>query len=272
MAGLGSNIISTGSAFDQVITTGSDIVVGNTVPGGGGSDTIGAVGSGSDFVLAGSSNIVFLSTSTSASTIVGGTGSDTLFAGPAGGVFFAGTGGNSTLVGASGATTLVGGGSGDQLFAVYTAGQGPTTPGSSYLVAGSGNETLVADYDSRGVQLFAGNNATINFFNVKGNTVFYTGPGADTIYAGTGNATVNAFPGSLPEVFSFINGKAGGNDQYNGFSSGDQLQLVGYGSGAQAAALASATVTGGNTVITLSDNTKITLTGYTSQLNSSNFT
>ena len=274
VAGLGANLISTGTANDLIYTEGADIIVGDTLPGGGGADTIGAVGGGSDFVYGGSSNVTFLSSSTSASTVLGGTGTDTLFAGSAGGQFYAGTGGNSTLVGGSGPTTLVGGASGDQLFAVYTAGSGPTTAGSSYLVAGAGNETIDGAFDSRGVQAFAGNNTTINGAAVTANTVVYGGSGNDTLYAGTGNATLNGFGGS--DVFAFINGSAGGSDQFSGFTSSSVIQQIGYGSvngaSAQAAALASASVTGGSTVITLSDNTKITLSGFTGQLGSSNFT
>ena len=91
-AGLGVNQIGTGNANDFVITTGSDLVVGNTVPGGGGSDTIAAVGTGSATVFGGSSNLTFVSFSSKASTVFGGTGSDTLFSGSSGGSFYAGTG------------------------------------------------------------------------------------------------------------------------------------------------------------------------------------
>ena len=132
-------------------------------------------------------------------------------------------------------------------------------------------------FDNRGVQAFAGNNASINGALVTANTVIFGSSGNDTIVAGTGNATLNS--GGGVDTFSFGNGQAGGFDTIGGFSSADKIRLFGYSSpagssavaaGVNVAGVAGVTVSGGNTNITLSDNTKITITGFTN-LNSSNF-
>ena len=257
-AGLGLNFVGTGTANDLINTEGLDIIVGDTVPGAGGSDTITALAGGQDFIFGLSSTVTFVNASLLASTLVGGTGSDTVEAGVGGGLYFAGTGGNSSLVGGSGSVTLVGGGNGDQLF----SNPNGATTGSAYLVAGAGSETISGAADARGITAFAGNNQSVNGALVQANTVVFGGAGNDTLYAGTGNATLVSGGGT--DTFGFINGFGGGNDSISGFTAADTLKLTGYSA---AAALASATVSGGNTLITLSDNTRITLTGFTSLTN-----
>ena len=254
-AGLGTNLIGTGTANDLIYTEGLDIVVGDTVPGAGGADTITALAGGKDFVFGQSSSITFVNSSLLASTLVGGSGTDTIFGGVGGGLYFAGTGGNSSLVGGAGSVTLVGGGSGDQLF----SNPNGATTGSAYLVAGAGNETISGASDSRGITAFAGNNQSVNGALVQANTVVFGGAGNDTLYAGTGNATLVSGGGT--DTFGFINGFGGGSDLITGFTATDTIKLFGYSA---AAALASATVSGGNTLITLSDNTRITIGGFTS--------
>ena len=254
-AGLGLNFVGTGTASDLINTEGLDIVVGDTVPGAGGSDTITALAGGQDFIFGLASTVSFVNASLLASTLVGGTGSDTVEAGLGGGMYYAGTGGNSSLVGGAGSVTLVGGGNGDQLF----SNPNGATTGSAYMVAGAGNETISGAADSRGITAFAGNNQSVNGALVQANTVVFGGAGNDTLFAGTGNATLVSGGGT--DTFGFINGFGGGSDSINGFTSADTIKLFGYSA---SAALASATVAGGNTTITLSDNTRITITGFTS--------
>ena len=64
-------------------------------------------------------------------------------------------------------------------------------------------------------------------------------------------------------MFDFMAG-IGGSVTIAGFDANrDQLGLFGYGNGEAASALANASVAGGNTTLSLSDGTQITLLGVT---------
>jgi Ca2+-binding RTX toxin-like protein len=80
----------------------------------------------------------------------------------------------------------------------------------------------------------------------NGNDTIDLGPGATTIGAGTGD-----------DVFQFINGHGGGTDVIHGWSANDQLDFQGFGGNP----IASDVSSGGSTVLTLTDNTVITLVG-----------
>jgi Ca2+-binding RTX toxin-like protein len=71
--------------------------------------------------------------------------------------------------------------------------------------------------------------------------------------------------GSGADLFAFINGLAGGTDLIEGFNTaaGDRVTLQNYGADAVQSALASATVAGGSTAITLPDHTTILFQGVT---------
>jgi Ca2+-binding RTX toxin-like protein len=210
-----------------------------------------------------------------ASTVYGGIGSAMVFAGSGGGQFFGGTGGNNLIVGGSGAATIGGGGNGDQLWANGSAGD--------LIAAASGNETLGAG-NSTGNNLFfggtgndlimagAGNDLVVagsgtpTIFGGSGNTAIFAGSGqdlivlgsgADYVQMGTGNAAI--FAGTGADLFGIYNGQAGGNDIISGFKNGtDHIALRGYPSAP------SIVSHGGNTTITLSDNTQVTLLGVRS--------
>ena len=78
------------------------------------------------------------------------------------------------------------------------------------------------------------------------------GAGADTLGGG----------GS--DLFAFVHGHAGGADAITGFTTQDTVGLFNYGSGAASAALQGAVSSGGNTTLTLADNTTITFIGVSS--------
>jgi Ca2+-binding RTX toxin-like protein len=84
----------------------------------------------------------------------------------------------------------------------------------------------------------------------SGNDRLVAGPGADTLTGGGGS-----------NGFILINGLDGGSVVVTDFNSSDSADLLGYGVGAANAALQSAQSAGGNTTITLSDNTQITFLG-----------
>src|SRR6185437_8055036 len=82
------------------------------------------------------------------------------------------------------------------------------------------------------------------------------GAGNDTLSGGAGSSTLAGGAGN--NIFSFSSVVHGGVTTVTDFNSNDQVNLVGYGSDAGATALANAAVSGGNTTLTLADNTKIT--------------
>ncbi len=219
--------------------SGSAVVVagsGTTVVGGAGPALIAAAG-GSSTVFAGSGQTVFIGGNGN-SLLAAGTGSTTVYGGAGGGLFAGGTGGNNVLLAGQGATTLFGGGNGDVLFAAGSAGD--------LLVAGAGNETLQGAYSMGDNTYFAG----------SGQVLIGLGAGRDHVVAGAGASTVVAGTGA--DTFTFTRGSAGGTQTIAGFKVGtDRLDLQGYASGEVAEALASTT----GTTITLSDNTRISLTG-----------
>jgi Ca2+-binding RTX toxin-like protein len=102
------------------------------------------------------------------------------------------------------------------------------------------------------------------------------GVGSDTLAAGAGMDTLTGNGGN--NLFLFNKAVIAGNaptDIVTDFtSSNNSVLLAGYGAGAADAALTSATSSGGNTTLTLSDNTKITflnasvanLTGHISSI------
>jgi Ca2+-binding RTX toxin-like protein len=80
---------------------------------------------------------------------------------------------------------------------------------------------------------------------------------------GSGNATISG--GAGIDSYVVANGSAGGQDVIDGFKVGtDQLGLFGYAPGA-----VQTQVTGGSTILTLSDHTVITLVGVTQPLGAS---
>ena len=95
------------------------------------------------------------------------------------------------------------------------------------------------------------------------------GQGSDTMFAGTGNSTLTGSGSN--DLFVFSKGAAGGVDVITDLGATDSVVLIGYGGAAAViAALAGATVSGGSTTISLSDNTKVVFSNVTN-LSASNF-
>ena len=85
--------------------------------------------------------------------------------------------------------------------------------------------------------------------------------GASNLVAfGAGNMTL---VGGGSNLFASNHGSAGGGTVITDFKGTDHLTLQGYGSNAVAAALGSATISGGSTFLSLQDGTHITLAGVT---------
>ena len=219
-------------------------------------------------------------------SVTGGTGSVTVFGGNEGGAIFGGTaGGNVIVAGASVASSPVfgsaipvvigGGGNGDLLVVagvqnnlVAAAGGNETLTGSgatgnNVFFGGSGADLIVA---GSGQDLIVGGTGTATLVGGVGNTAIFAGAGRDLILggaggdyiqAGSGNATV--FAGTGSDLLAVVNGQAGGSMVVSGFRVGtDHLAARGYASAPQQ------TTAGGNTVLTFSDNTRVTLLGVAS--------
>jgi Ca2+-binding RTX toxin-like protein len=236
---------------------------------GNGNDTVYANGSGT--VWGGTGNNLFFGDSSgganefnsfgSNDTIVAGAGSVSVNTYGANPLVFGGSGslqyiggapGNPTIVGGTGTETLFGG-SGQNLTYFDSSN---TTPDSTILAAGAGNETLNAGGAKNGVELAAGV-GTVTMIGTTGNDIFFGGSGAATMVGNGGKDTFQFASAGEP------GGQHGGTNIITDFTSSDSFNTVGYGAGAAQAALNSATVAGGNTTVKLSDGTTIEFLGIT---------
>ena len=223
--------------------------------GAGGGTVFG--GTQGSYSLAGSAAVIgsdgsnTISVNQAAATVFAGSGNDTVF-GPAGS-------GSLTFIGGAGSSTVVGGSAPVTLFG---ANGGTTT------LTGTG-ANLVA----------VGTGAKVDASMATGNNVFFAGPAASTILGGTGadvfvlgqGATSLTGGAGAANVFDFVASATGGaTDVISDFKSADKLALSGYQANTAADVLKSATVSGGSTTVTLSDQTKIVFQNYTN-LSSGNF-
>jgi Ca2+-binding RTX toxin-like protein len=239
---------------------------------GGYGNTVNGALATSQTVLGGANGLYTLgASSTSTSVVVGNLGAETINAGSGSAVDFAqsatqtvnvqnaslefiGGTGADTLMGGAGKATVIGASTGTVDF------QGTSTGSGALLVASSGSTGTISDLGSSGNDsLFAG----------AGNGVVQAAStGNDTVFGGTGASTMVG--GAGHDVYAFFKGVAGGSATIEGFKSTDSVLLSGYGSTAAATAFAGETVSGGSTIVTLADNTKITFLGNNS-LTSANF-
>ncbi len=118
------------------------------------------------------------------------------------------------------------------------------------------NATMYAQQDFIGTD-----SSGADTFMLGGDTVYLAlGSGPNAVFLGDGCADVYA--GSGPDTYTVTASAAGGGDLLNGFRPGiDVVNLVGYAAGATQSALANATVQGGSTYVTLSDNTVLDFVG-----------
>ena len=281
--GLGLDAVALGTSSSEVNAAGGETTVfGDVKQGdapGTGSDTVNAA-AGYVSVYGGYSNFTFMG-GTGTVTVQGVGGSDTIFANGSTGLFATGTAGNSYIQGGNTSATvvstfsdsnglhvtsgqvLVGIANGDQLIAAVS--------GAEVLHAGGGNETLNGSYSTANNIYYAGNNADVNGGTFYALTQISTGAGSSTVFGGTGFSTVTAGPGST--TYEFVQGQAGGGGMTitNFDPAKDQVRLYGYASGAAQSAIAGEQVSSSGTVVTLSDNTRITFQGYTGGFQGNSF-
>jgi hypothetical protein len=158
--------------------------------------------------------------------------------------------GNDTVI-ASGAATVIGG-SGSLKF------HGGTT---SKVTAGGGHETMVG---GTGPSQFFASKSKLGVDSMVGGTgtnLFVGGKGHDTMVSGFSK-------GSKSDIFEFQSSVAGGTHTIAGYNATkDQIDLQGYKS-----SQVTLTHSGGNTLITLSDGTHITVKAATISLGQLHFT
>ncbi|WP_428391743.1 beta strand repeat-containing protein [Lichenicoccus sp.] len=267
ITGNANRFFAFGSAAGTVALNGSnnEFILGTnatTITGGaaattvfGGSGALNYAAGGGTLVLAGAATITGASAnqtifSSGPTQYTGGTGyadviesagSATISAAAGGGWFEGGAAGNNLLTGSNSGlgTVLDAGGNGDRL----TGGSN----GGDYFVAGTGNETLIGG-------------------NAIGTNTFFLGSGFDVVnlsgtsIADTGSGFANIVSAGNAQIF-------GGTGQADSFSAtSGTMDIYGYRPGTDhiIAGIASATQTGGSTVLHLSDGALITLHGVTS--------
>lgn len=286
-AGLGDNQITLGSGTNVVLSEGQDTIDGTT-----GTDTVTLLG-GSSVVTLGANATVY--DTTSHNTVSGGNNS-----------FI--TGGSSSTYFSTGALSTVSGGLNDTISAsadlwqirgtsnsitasgalTFLNGTGATTvsAGTSTLFGASGLDLMLVDGSASSTNLFVGgdgsetvsaasSNGTLHAFAGTGDETIIGGSASDTLVGGSGSATLTGGSGAA-NLFALTKGTAGGDYTITDFGSaaGNLMALYQYGlqnNNGLASVLANATVSGGNTTIELSDNSKITFVGVT-DLNASDFT
>ncbi|HEX7390198.1 MAG TPA: calcium-binding protein [Acidiphilium sp.] len=236
----------------------------DAVTTGGGSDTISAYGTASVSVTAASgtaTGLTFINHGTSRATVFAGAGSATIFGGDGGGSYHAGAAGANSLVGGSGSVSLYGRASGDVLEAGVSTG-GATVHGTNMLEAGAGNETLLATSLTGANNLVAGSGA---------DSIASKGSGLQTFYGGSGSATMSGSTMSGATNIYLLGAASapGGNDVVTNFRLGtDVLE------GLNGATITTVTASnfGGHSgaLVTLSDGTRVQLTGVSASSISGN--
>ncbi len=286
-AGAGANVVNLGSGTSVVLSESSDQINAGTGTGlvflegshatiagstgalmvaatgayeqvalgaGGGTIFGGAQGS---YSLAGSAAVVgsdgsnTISVNQAAATVFAGTGNDTVF-GPTGS-------GSLTFIGGAGSSSVIGGSTAATLFGAD--GGTITLTGSGANLVGVGSAARVDASMATGSNVFFGGTAASTILGGTGTDVFVLGAGATSLTGGATGAN----------VFDFVASATGGaTDVISDFKATDKLAISGYKADTAADVLKSATVSGGSTTVTLSDQTKIVFQNYTN-LNAGNF-
>ena len=287
----------TAMGYNVVAAVDASLLVFNTldlsfVNGSGHSTVVGGTGIGA-------SDLQNTQASFGGMSVYGGSGSVTVFGGDQGGTIYGGRAGNNVVIAGAGQlgqsylqyaagyhqaaatpVTIVGGGSGDLLVLkgvlngnMVVAGAGNETltgadangyqntffggTGADLIVAGAGHDLVVAGSGAETINAGTGQTA---IFAGTGSDLIVGGSGADYVQVGAGSAT--AFTGAGADLFAAVNGGGGGSELVVGFRVGtDQIALRGYAGSGTMAGVTNSQVTGGSTVLTLADNTRITLQG-----------
>jgi hypothetical protein len=223
----------------------------DVVVGAGGSDTVNAAGGGL-LVFGGDASALRFVGGALGSTVIGGSGVLTATAGT-GDLIFGGSSGADSLYAGAGNSTLVGG-TGAHLYGTGT--------GDGVLIAGGNNVTADASQDSGSVTVFGAAGDAIEVLGGAGTVHAILNSSDATVYGGHG--TMDVYTGSGSLSLDYVVGFGGGTTNVVGFDAArDVIALFAYAPGTAQQALASDTVSGGNTYLQLSDGTRIDLFGVT---------
>ncbi len=269
--------LTNSTASDTVTIDGSSTVVGgdgNLVVHGSNGYTSEQTGQ----FVPGASDI-FAPADGATLTYVAAAGSDTVVANAGGPVIgFGGTGagattywlgdgpatlvnsdGNMVVHGGSGAVDYFGGAGGED---TIPAGDRALFTGTVVFNGASADNLFVANDGNQFIDAFGASGNGNSFYAGSGTDYLIGGAGNDDLFAGSGVSTLSGGGGS--NVFGFGIGP-GGDVTVTDFNAADVVEL-----------LNGVTITGedlqtdpGNLLVTLSDNTRITFTGLTSDLASS---
>jgi hypothetical protein len=264
LAGTSATVISNG--INDLVETyaGNDVVSVNgsaNVLINGGSDTVYATASSTAvkafFNLFGGA-LDFINQSGVAATVSGAVpgasgGSTTAFGGNGGGVYIGGLAGNNSLVGGTGSVTLVGAGTNNFLSAQGSYSSYAT---QNVLKAGDGGATLVAGASTSYNEFYGGSGT---------DSIISFGSGVQTYYVGTTGSedfTGSTVSGATNNYY-FEQGSSGnGADAIENFKIGRDKIYINANTSLSGVAIAGFQSLGaGNTIITLTDKTTITLYG-----------
>ncbi len=251
-----SALLSTAAPLSNVVySQGTD-----TIAAHGASDLVFASGPAAT-VAGGSGTLIFVA---GAGNYVagGGTGTDILYGGSGTSVLTAASGAGNILVAGSGNLTLAGGLGGSVLM---FGGSGA----SAFVGSAAGGDTMVGGI---GTNAFALTNGDIAFGGPSGPDLFAAGAGSVLVVEGGGATQVQlgsgslvAFGGAGADTYSVAKG-LGGQATIVGFKAGDRISLTGGFTAADASAsLRSASVGAFGMALSLSDGTRIVLSGVTMQ-------
>ncbi|MHA6822353.1 calcium-binding protein [Ralstonia pseudosolanacearum] len=204
----GNDTLIAGSGQDTLVAgNGNTTIYGGTgvdlIYGGSGNDLIyagdGGTAGAATTVVAGSGNTT-IHGGLGVDVIYGGAGSDVIYVGDGGSaaqrsVVYAGSG-NTTVYGGLGADEIHGGSGNDVLY----AGDGGSTDAPTVVYAGTGNSTL---YGGSGVDILNASAAGSTLLvGGSGNETLLGGAGDDTLVAGTGSDSMDGGAGSNTYVFN----------------------------------------------------------------------
>lgn len=297
-----STVVATGTGTANVTTgkSGSTVVLaggGGSVLSGGADTVFGGTGAVSITAATASGAKGLTAIGGDAKlTFLGGAGTSVVFGGK-GGVAYAPGAAYDIVVGGAGAVNGQTGAAGGQLWgnsgsdvlraggaasSVVVASKGgqliSTGSGGNFLIAGAGTTVLDGSQASGNDVFFGGGTGTQSSILLgSGNDLVGTGTGTSTVQLGSGRSAVFAFGTSTITAgtggadlvlggnvtLALAQGAARNFSLYNFVSGTDKISLSGYGTNAVASAVASQVNGGGQTVLTLSDSTKLQLIGVT---------
>lgn len=281
----GNNEVTLGSGSDTVLSFGAD-----TITAGSGDAVIELMqanasvqgGDGASTVIANAAN----------AQVTQGGGPETVFAIGIGGVFQGGSGPLTFVMDFGASETVIGG---PGFITAYGAPESNSTfvvgGGGLLLAGGSGNQTVIGNPGASGALLFAEDGGAMNLFGITNNVLIasagsvtlnaggagganllYAGTGPDYLAAGAGADTLVPGPGvdtlvagTGATVVELVRSFAGlGTELILGWTTSDQLDVVGWGPAKPASGLpagASLHVSGGSTLLSLSDGTRVIFAG-----------